>query len=92
MPQENLESFFRYYKAEPQQMEAVQLLQSAMPDSLLKSDSAWIVKYRETPPAPEVPNLSNPLPAAGQWARWLASVSDLKHCYVPQVPQGARHQ
>ena len=72
MPQENLESFFRWYgggpnNGEPQQMEAVQLLQSAMPDSLLKSDAAWIKKFRETPPAPEVPNLSNPLPVKYFW-------------------------
>ena len=39
MPQENLEPFFRWYEQEPQQMEAIQMLQSAMPDSLLKSDS-----------------------------------------------------
>ena len=58
MPQENLVNFFKYYADEPQQAEAVQLLQSAMPDSLLRSDSAWIVKYREQPPAPET---SNPL-------------------------------
>ena len=72
MPQENLESFFRWYgggpnNGEPQQMEAVQLLQSAMSDSLLQSDSAWIVKFRETPPAPEVPHLSNPLPVEYMW-------------------------
>ena len=56
MPQENLVNFFKYYADEPQQAEAVQLLQSAMPDSLLKSDSAWIVKYREQPPKPETTN------------------------------------
>tara|TARA_B100000459_G_scaffold144856_1_gene108320 strand:- start:1991 stop:2677 length:687 start_codon:yes stop_codon:yes gene_type:complete len=59
VPQENLVNFFKYYADEPQQAEAVQLLQSAMPDSLLRSDSAWIVKYREQPPAPET---TNPLP------------------------------
>ena len=58
MPQENLQNFFKYYSEEPQQMEAVQLLQQAMPDSLLQSDSAWIVKYREKP---AVPHLDNPL-------------------------------
>ena len=67
MPQENLEPFFRYYKGEPHQMEAVQLLQQSCPDSLLKSDSAWIVKFREVPPAPEVPHLSNPLPVKYFW-------------------------
>ena len=59
MPQENLVNFFKYFSEEPQQLEAVQLLQSAMPDSLLRSDSAWIKKYRETPPAPAA--ASNPI-------------------------------
>ena len=67
MPQENLNPFFKYFADEPHQAEAVQMLQSAMPDSLLQSDSAWIVKYRETPPAPEVPHLSNPLPVEYMW-------------------------
>ena len=54
MPQENLEPFFRYYTGDtPHQMEAVQLLQQSMPDSLLKSDSAWILKYREKPEPPK---------------------------------------
>ena len=67
MPEINLIDFFKYYKDEPQQAEGVQLLQSACPDSLLKNDSAWVVKYREAPPAPEVPNLSNPLPVPYFW-------------------------
>ena len=49
MPQENLEPFFRWYGQEPQQMEAIQMLQSAMPDSLLKTDAAWIERYRSKP-------------------------------------------
>ena len=52
MPQ-NHWSTFKYYEDEPHQMEAVQLLQKSMPDSLLKSDSAWIVKYREKPQPPQ---------------------------------------
>ena len=46
MPQENLHPFFKYFSDEPHQAEAVQLLQQTMPDSLLKSDSAWILKYQ----------------------------------------------
>ena len=78
MPQENLESFFRYYKAEPQQMEAVQLLQSAMPDSLLRSDSAWIVRYREKPAAP---HLDNPLQVPYQSQRDNASGTGYRECF-----------
>ena len=56
MPQENLVNFFKYYADQPQQAEAVQMLQQSMPDSLLRSDSAWVIKYREQPPKPEVEN------------------------------------
>jgi GH24 family phage-related lysozyme (muramidase) len=52
MPEINLIDFFTYFKSEVQQKEAVQLLQSAMPDSLLRETSAWVVKFREQPEAP----------------------------------------
>ena len=57
MPEINLIDFFTYFKSEVQQKEAVQLLQSAMPESLLKNTSSWVVKFREKPEAPasEVP-------------------------------------
>ena len=83
MPQENLENFFRWYgsgpnNGEPQQMEAVQMLQSAMPDSLLKSDSAWIVKYRDKP---AVPHLDNPLQVPYQSQRDNASGTGYRECF-----------
>ena len=63
MPEINLVDFFKYYNDQPQQMEGVQLLQASMPDSLLRDRSAWVVKYRESPPASELPlHLTNPLP------------------------------
>lgn len=52
MPEINLIDFFTYFKSEVQQKEAVQLLQSAMPDSLLKNTSSWVVKFREQPEVP----------------------------------------
>ena len=64
MPQENLHPFFKYFSDEPHQAEAVQLLQASMNQDLLKSDSPWIVKYRETPPKPDV---ENPLPVKYFW-------------------------
>ena len=68
MPQENLHSFFKYFSDEPHQAEAVQLLQKSMPDSLLKSDSAWILKYREKPEPPKgEARLANPLPVEYMW-------------------------
>ena len=53
MPEVHLQDFFTYYKGTAEQKEAVQLLQSAMPDSLLKNKAAWVQKYREEPPKPE---------------------------------------
>ena len=44
--------FWKYYTGTPEQQEAVVLLESAMPATLLQDDSAWVVKYRETPAAP----------------------------------------
>ena len=63
MPQENLEPFFRWYDQEPQQMEAIQLLQQSMNQELLKSDAAWIQKYREKPSQQEL-NLGGEAPLA----------------------------
>lgn len=50
---DGFKNFFRYYTAEAQQEEALEILWNAMPVSLLEEDTAWIVKYRETPPAPK---------------------------------------
>ena len=52
MPEINLIDFFTYYRGEAHQKEAAQLLQSAMPDSLLRNKASWVVKWRETPEAP----------------------------------------
>ena len=46
-------NFFKYYKGEPQQVEAVEMLWKAMPVTLLLEKSDWIEKFREEPPAPE---------------------------------------
>lgn len=50
--------FWKYYKGTPNQMEAIVLLESQLPISLLQDDAAWVKKYREhesAPPAPEWP-------------------------------------
>ena len=50
-----LRDFFRHYQNEPHQAAAIDLLQSQMPESLLKSDADWVVTYRATPkPKPVV--------------------------------------
>ena len=59
MPEINLHDFFEYFRGakngEPQQSEAVQMLQSAMPQTLLRDNCPWVEKFRETPPPPPVP-------------------------------------
>ena len=58
MPEINLVDFFTYFKGTPEQKEAVQLLQSSMPETLLRDKSAWVVKYREQPEIPPTPEVS----------------------------------
>ena len=57
----SLPDFFRYYKhGNTQQMEAVALLESQLPVSLLQSDSSWVELYRSKPeakPGPVTPEL-----------------------------------
>ena len=50
---DEFKNFFRYYKGEPHQDDALEILWKAMPVSLLENDTAWVVKFRETPPAPK---------------------------------------
>ena len=57
MPEVKLVDIASYYKGLPHQKEALQLLQQAMPDSLLKKDSAWHQKWTEVEREPaEVSN------------------------------------
>ena len=44
--------FWKYYKGTPEQKEAVVILESMMPTSLLQDDSTWVIKYREQPEVP----------------------------------------
>ena len=58
-----LRDFFKYYVEERQQIDAVEMLQQQMPESLLQPDAAWVVKFREkppTPPTPEVTGIATP--------------------------------
>ena len=48
----SLQDFFKYYNGTVEQQEAVVLLESAMPTTLLQDNSVWVLKYRETPAAP----------------------------------------
>lgn len=64
MPEIQLNDFFKFYSDSVEQKEATQLLQSAMPESLLKNSSAWVTKFREQP---EVPDVENPLDVKYFW-------------------------
>lgn len=44
-------NFFTYYKAEPHQKEALELLWKAMPVTLLEEDASWVQAYRQGPPS-----------------------------------------
>lgn len=49
MSEINLIDFFKFYKDTAEQQEAVALLQEAMPATLKRDKSAWVIKFRETP-------------------------------------------
>lgn len=52
----SLPDFFKFHDPKNvNQLEAIVLLESMMPDSLLKDESAWVLKYREPLPEPEAP-------------------------------------
>ena len=48
----SLPDFFKYYSGTVEQKEAIVLLESQMPHTLLQDDSSWVIKYREQPEAP----------------------------------------
>lgn len=50
---EKFEDFFTYYKGTPNQKAALELFWKGVPSSLLKNDSAWVLKYREPEPKKE---------------------------------------
>mgnify|MGYP003660722825 FL=1 len=63
-PEIVLQDFFKFFSDTAEQKQAVQLLQSTMPDSLLKNDSAWVEAYRAKP---EIPEGNNPLDVKYFW-------------------------
>ena len=70
----SLSDFFRYYKhGNVNQMEAVCLLESQLPVSLLQDDSAWVKKYRE--PEPVAPPTEGKTSAKGRQL-----ISDFEGC------------
>ena len=54
----NLIDFFTYYRGTPEQKEGLALLQQAMPETLMRDNSAWVLQYRKKPeplPTPDWP-------------------------------------
>ena len=48
--------FWKFYTGTPNQLEAIVLLESQLPISLLADNCAWVKKYREPEPVPEAPD------------------------------------
>ena len=67
---EEFEHVFRYYKGEPQQRKAIQILRQHVNEvdaTLLTEGAAWLSTYRERPPAPaDYPNTWDGVKAAAQ--------------------------
>ena len=76
MPEINLIDFFQYFKGTPEQKEAVQLLQSSMPATLLRNQSAWVKQFREQPEAPPAP----------EWPITKEQLSKIMNCSVDSLP------
>ena len=52
----SLPDFFKYHDPNNvNQLEAIVLLESMMPETLLRDNSAWVLKYREKPEPPPAP-------------------------------------
>ena len=67
---EEFEHVFRYYKGEPQQRKAIEILRQHVNEvdaTLLTEGAAWLSTYRERPPAPaDYPNTWEGVKAAAQ--------------------------
>ena len=67
---EEFEHVFRYYKGEPQQRRAIEILRQHINEAdptLLTEGAAWLSTYRERPPAPaDYPNTWEGVKAAAQ--------------------------
>ena len=67
---EEFEHVFRYYKGEPQQRKAIEILRQHVNEvdaTLLTEGAAWLSTYRERPPAPaDYPNTWDGVKAAAQ--------------------------
>ena len=67
---EDWEHVFRYYKGEPQQRKAIEILRQHINEAdptLLTEGAAWLAAYRERPPAPaDYPNTWDGVKAAAQ--------------------------
>lgn len=58
----NFQNFWTYYVGSDEQVEAVKLLEEAMPSSLLSDSAAWVERYRKKPePKQGEAVLANPL-------------------------------
>ena len=76
MPEIQLSDFFKFYKGTVEQQEAVQLLQSAMPETLKRDKSAWVVKFREAPAKSDSGIPQDAVDLIKEFEGWRPSVYD----------------
>ena len=73
----SLPDFFKYFDANNvNQLEAIVLLESMMPETLLRDQSAWVLKYREPLPKPEAP----------AWPITKAQMAKIMRCSESSLP------
>ena len=77
---EGFTNFFKYYKDEPHQLEAIELLYEHLPPSLTDESHPWITTYR-TPEIPESIILSNPLDVPYQSQHDNKSGTGYRECF-----------
>ena len=49
LDEQGFRNFFAYFRNEPQQVAAIEMLRQALPTSLLSGDAKWVHKYRDKP-------------------------------------------
>ena len=77
LSQSDFNNFFKYYKDEAHQKEAIGKLYADLPDALKDESSDWIVSYR----TPKAPTISNPLDVPYQMQNDNASGTGYRECF-----------
>lgn len=82
--EEGFLNFFKYYKGESHQVEAVKQLYKAMNGKLLKEDAAWIKTYRDPSSTPKVEAKTWP----ERWPITKKQMAEIMKCSADALPDG----